>query len=143
MKKKWQLVNAESDDGIFKFKCPICDTIFESETKEEHWLSNTCPCCRSDMTYKREVYNDPPVTLRTFLNIVGDKLIQPYICEVFIVEPDPLFEEVDKQVKFNGTEYFTKKNELEPYMDYEIIKFSENWRWGSLDSQTMWLREVW
>ena len=143
MKKKWQLVDAEPNNGIFKFKCPICDTVFESKTVNHKELPDSCTYCESDMVYKREVYNDPPVTLRTFLNIVGDKLIGPYICEVFVAEPDPLFEEIDKRVMFGNSEHLPKKEDLNPYLDYEIIKFSENWRWGGLDSQTLWLREIW
>lgn len=77
------------------------------------------------------------VTLRKFLEIAPD-IICPYICIVYLEYEDAKYGE-DSKVLFENLK--DKKN-LEPYLDYEILSFDQEYSWGELDRQVIWLREV-
>lgn len=77
------------------------------------------------------------VTLRKFLEIASN-IICPYLCTVYLEYEDEIWG-ADSKVLFE--ELRDMKN-LEPYLNYEIFSFKQKYRWGELDSQCIWLREV-
>ena len=91
---------------------------------------------------------DTPVTLRQFLEITGNSLIEPWLCTVCISEYDEDYKEYfSKQIQFQsnkgyGDYYLQNIKNLEPYMDYEIYGFDQEFYYGELDLQTIWLRKI-
>lgn len=77
------------------------------------------------------------VTLRDFIKIAPD-LIEPWCCRVVIEYNDEYYGR-DQKVLLNK---FDKTSELDPYLDYEIIDFDQNFDYGELDEQFVVLREV-
>ena len=75
------------------------------------------------------------VTLRKFLEIVGGTLIVPSICQVIVAEGDDVY------VGHNG-DWLNDMEKLEPYLEYEITKFSQFFAFGELDKQIMCLEEM-
>lgn len=89
------------------------------------------------------------VTLRKFLEITSKDIIHPYICNVYVDEYDKRFNQYFPElVKFpNGNttsmnEHLCDINNLEPYMDYEIYGFDQEYFYGELDAQCIRLREI-
>lgn len=82
------------------------------------------------------------VTLRRFLEIAPN-VVCPYICEVHIDEYMAEYGDVMcRPIKFgDGDSYWLKdiKN-LEPYLDYEIYGFDQEYLYGELDRQVIWIR---
>jgi len=86
------------------------------------------------------------VTLGKFLEIVGNNLIEPYICTVMVVTYDEDYGEITNQLQFSDgvhTSYTIKDiNLLVPYHNYEITHFEQYAPYGELDEQVIWLREI-
>lgn len=79
------------------------------------------------------------VTLRKFLDIVGSNFIETYIACLYVYEWDELFEEwVPKMVAEN----IKSMDELEPYMDYEIVALRQSLNYGQIDEQDIYIREI-
>lgn len=79
------------------------------------------------------------VTLRKFLDIVGSNFIETYIACLYVYEWDELFEEwFPKMVAEN----IKTMEELEPYMDYEIVAFRQGLNYGQVDKQDIYVREI-
>lgn len=133
----------ETASGIYyKFECPFCEKVITTGTMNRKFLPENCPDCKSNMRYKREE-SENPVTLRKFLSIIGKSLIlTPYDCYVYIIEDDPFFEETDRLVIFGKRNTLPSLECLEPYMDYEVVKFNENRDYNEIIDQGLWLREV-
>ena len=139
--KKWQFVADESNEKNSKFRCPFCETTVDAPENDEKFLPDKCPFCGSNMLYKRN-YNKDRVTLRKFLGIVGNSLIlTPYDCHVYIMEPDPFFDEVPKMIMFGKRDSLPSLEHLEAYMDYEVVKFNENRDYEEIIDQGLWLRK--
>ena len=91
---------------------------------------------------------DTPVTLRQFLEITGNSLIEPWLCTVYVSEYDENGNlSFPKQIQFPSDKKYERywlqdiKN-LEPYMDYEIYDFEQTLLYGELDQQILWLRQI-
>ena len=84
------------------------------------------------------------VTLRRFLEIAPN-VICPYICEVQIEEYMAEYGDIMcRPIKFTDgviNSYSLKdiKN-LDPYLDYEIYGFDQEYLYGELDRQVIWIR---
>ena len=91
---------------------------------------------------------DTPVTLRQFLEITGNSLIEPWLCTVYISEYDEDYKGYFSQsIQFQSNKgykdyYLQDIKNLEPYMDYEIYGFDQEFYYGELDSQVIWLRKI-
>ena len=79
------------------------------------------------------------VTLRKFLDIVGTNFIETYITCLYVYEWDELFEEWFPKQLLQG---FKSIEELEPYMDYEIVSFRQWLNYGQVDQQDIYVREI-
>lgn len=77
------------------------------------------------------------ITLRKFLEIAPD-IICPYMCTVCLEYEHKKYG-WDMKLLLERVE--DMKN-LEPYLDYEIVRFEQEYRWGELDSQVIRLVEV-
>lgn len=85
------------------------------------------------------------VTLRKFIEIAPD-VIRPWICEVHIDEYMAEYKDVmSRPIQFYKDSEFNKyvirdmKN-LEPYLDYEIYGFDQEYSFGQLDRQVIWIK---
>ena len=79
------------------------------------------------------------VTLRKFLDIVGTNFIETYITCLYVYEWDELFEKWFPKQLLQG---FNSIEELEPYMDYEIVSFRQWLNYGQVDQQDIYVREI-
>lgn len=77
------------------------------------------------------------VTLGKFIEIAPD-LIEPWCCCVYLEYEDEDWG-TDQKLLLNC---FDKTSELEPYFDYEIISFDQDFSYGELIEQTIKLKEI-
>ena len=88
------------------------------------------------------------VTLRKFLEITGTDIIHEYLCELRVDKYDKEFDDYfPERIAFGDKgsfgEYKLKNvKQLEPYMDYEIYQFDQEYAWGEVDYQCIYLREI-
>lgn len=87
------------------------------------------------------------VTLRRFLEIAPD-IISPWICKVYVEAYMAEYKEIVSQpIKFYpGNEFHEYalrdiKN-LEPYLDYEIYNFEQEYSYGEVDMQVIRIRKM-
>lgn len=87
------------------------------------------------------------VTLRKFLEIALS-VISPWICEVYVEEYMAEYKDIMIQpIKFypgNGYNEYTLRDikNLEPYLDYEIYKFEQEYCYGEVDMQVIRIRRM-
>lgn len=87
------------------------------------------------------------VTLRKFLEIAKEAII-PNECLVYIEQDDPLCGTIKNCVlgdsKYNawGIAGFDNIDKLEPYLDYEVVGFNQEFQYGELFGQYITLREI-
>lgn len=79
------------------------------------------------------------VTLRTFLRITGNSILEPYSANLYVDEWDELFEEWFPKKVVDGMKYV---KELDPYLDYEIIVFHQTLNYGEIESQDIYVRKI-
>lgn len=77
------------------------------------------------------------VTLRQFIKIASSIII-PELCIVHLEYEDEYYGEDTKTL----LRCFNSISELDPYLDYEIVDFHQDYFWGELDTQYIALREV-
>lgn len=79
------------------------------------------------------------VTLRKFMDIVGDDFLETYIASLYIEEWDELFQEwFSKRV----IDTMTSIDEIEPYMEYEITAFHQTLNYGEIEEQEIYVRKI-
>lgn len=78
------------------------------------------------------------VTLKKFLEITGEEIIETYIANLYIEEWDDVFEEWFAKKKL---ENIVNVRELDPYMDYEITGFHQTVMY-EIDSQDIYVRKI-
>ena len=79
------------------------------------------------------------VTLRKFLDIVGNDFLEPYAANLYADEWDELFEEWFPRKVVDSMKYV---KELEPYLDYEITAFHQTLNYGEIESQDIYVRKI-
>lgn len=87
------------------------------------------------------------VTLRKFLEITGKNIIHEWLCIVYVEEYDEVYKEYFSKPAFakkgsHEVGYVKDIKNLDPYMDYEIYKFDQEWSYGEVDTQYMYLRKI-
>lgn len=75
-------------------------------------------------------------TLQQFLTIVGHTVIQTRICDVYEEYEDKDFGLLTRRIEFNGN-----IESLTPYLDYEVYGFDQEYCWGEIDRQLLWIRK--
>ena len=78
------------------------------------------------------------VTLRKFLEITGEDIIQTWLANLYVDEYDELFEEWTPKIKI---QYIKNVRELDPYMDYEIYNFEQSVCY-EIESQDIYVRKI-
>ena len=79
------------------------------------------------------------VTLKQFLEIVGEDFIETYLANLYIDEWDEDYQEWFSRIKI---EHIKNINELNPYMDYEINAFHQTVDYGEIDRQDIYVRKI-
>lgn len=79
------------------------------------------------------------VTLRTFLSITGNGILEPYTANLYVDEWDELFEEWQPKKVIDSMKH---ASELEPYLDYEITYFHQTLNYGEIESQDIYVRKI-
>lgn len=77
------------------------------------------------------------ITLRKFLEIAPD-VILPDICIVHLEYEHEYYGRDTKTL----LRHFNNISELDPYLNYEIVNFYQDYLYGELDEQYITLREV-
>lgn len=78
------------------------------------------------------------VTLKKFLEIVGENFIQTWIASLYIERYDVEFQEYEYILVI---ELIKNIKELDDYMDYEIISFQQKTLYGEIVEQKIYLRK--
>ncbi len=78
------------------------------------------------------------VTLKKFIEIVGEDFVETYLANLYVDEWDELFEEWSPKIRIDG---IRNLNELKPYMDYEIYAFHQSVCYGEIDRQDIYIKE--
>lgn len=87
------------------------------------------------------------ITLRQFMEISVEAIV-PDSCIVFVRKEDEDWGTVDECVLGRnewsplGVTGFNNIGELDPYLDYEVINFNQEFQYGELFGQYITLREV-
>lgn len=78
------------------------------------------------------------VSLRKFLEIVGNGFVETYVASLYVEEWDELFEEWTAKRKI---EFIKDVKELEPYLDWEITSLHQEVGYGELVKQEFYVKE--
>lgn len=78
------------------------------------------------------------VTLRRFLEITGEDLIETILASLYV---DEWNEEIQEWIPKQTIQRIMNLRELDPYMDYEIISFRQA-IWYELESQEIRVRKI-
>lgn len=87
------------------------------------------------------------VTLRKFLEIAKEAII-PDSCLVYVEQDDPDWGIItncvlgENEYSAWGITGFDNIDKLEPYLDYEVVGFKQEFKYGELFGQYITLREV-
>ena len=79
------------------------------------------------------------VTLKQFLEIVGEDFIETYLANLYIDEWDEDYQEWFSKIKIENIKNIS---ELNPYMDYEINAFHQTVCYGEIDRQDIYVRKI-
>ena len=79
------------------------------------------------------------VTLRTFLGITENSILEPYTANLYVDEWDELFEEWSPKKVVDGMKYV---KELDPYLDYEILVFHQTLNYSEIESQDIYVIKI-
>lgn len=78
------------------------------------------------------------VTLKKFLEIVGENFIQTWIASLYIERYDVEFQEYEYILVI---EFIKSIKELDDYMEYEIVSFQQKTLYGEIVEQKIYLRK--
>lgn len=78
------------------------------------------------------------VSLRKFLEIVGNDFVETYVASLYVEEWDELFEEWTAKRKI---EFIKDIKELEPYLDWEITALHQEVGYGELVVQEFYVKK--
>ena len=78
------------------------------------------------------------VSLRKFLEIVGNDFVETYVANLYVEEWDELFEEWTAKRKI---ELIVDVKELEPYLDWEITSLRQEVGYGEIVEQRFYVKE--
>lgn len=78
------------------------------------------------------------VSLRKFLEIVGNDFVETYVASLYVEEWDELFEEWTAKRKI---EFIKDIKELEPYLDWEITALHQEVGYGELVEQEFYVKK--
>lgn len=78
------------------------------------------------------------VSLRKFLEIVGNDFVETYVASLYVEEWDELFEEWTAKRKI---ELIKDVKELEPYLDWEITSLRQEVGYGEIIEQRFYVKE--
>ena len=78
------------------------------------------------------------VSLRKFLEIVGNDFVETYVASLYVEEWDELFEEWTAKRKI---ELIKDVKELEPYLDCEITSLHQEVAYGELVDQRFYVKK--
>lgn len=79
------------------------------------------------------------VTLRKFLDIVGNDFLQTYLTDLYVEEWDELFEDWYSKRLMRDMKSI---EELEPYLEYEITAFHQILNYGEIEVQEIYVRKI-
>lgn len=79
------------------------------------------------------------VTLRTFLGITGNGILEPYAVNLYVDEWDELFEEWQPKKVIDSMKH---ASELDQYLDYEITDFHQELNYCEIESQDIYVRKI-
>ena len=82
------------------------------------------------------------VSLRKFLEIVGNSLIETYLCRVYVEIEEEIFEGYVDTANKCVNSCLTHINQLNEYLDYEIYGFDQRTEYGEVTEQMLWLRKM-
>ena len=87
------------------------------------------------------------VSLRDFMNIVGESFFLTGLCTVEVEtkdeDGDTCFEETSFSYDSGRTgEFVVSVSHLAPFLDYEVVRMEQKYLWGELDKQVLYLREM-
>ena len=81
--------------------------------------------------------------LREFLDLTENSVLCPGLCYVYVEEFNEQFKDYDANlVKFGDREHPNNMEDLNPYLDYEVRKFRQEYMYGEIDCQDLTLRKV-
>ena len=78
------------------------------------------------------------VSLRKFLEIVGNDFVETYVASLYVEEWDELFEEWTAKRKI---ELIKDIKEIEPYLDWEITALHQEVCYGELVEQQLYVKK--
>lgn len=79
------------------------------------------------------------VSLRKFLEIVGDNFVATYVASLYIEEWDEIFKEWTAKKKI---ELIHSVRELEPYLDWEITAVNQDFNYGEICEQRFYIKKI-